>query len=254
MPSKRFVIGLSLAVLTLCAISAQAVELKFNTQDFPPFSYETNGVVSGPMADVIAEACKAMDAQCTSTLFPWTRAQELVKTGKANAMYPIGKNAEREQWLYFSPAFFRTEYGFFVTEDNPLQFKDVADVKGYTVAVFGPSNTSKTLEDIKQKLGGSLEIDMQPVDDDGFRKLSVGRVKAVFSNRDVGNATIKNMGLKNIRYAGAFQALDYYIGFSKEFTEKKVADQFNEAVRTLFKQGFMAKIADKYHLEAAKPE
>jgi len=251
---KRSISLLSLLALTLCALSAQAVELKFNTQDFPPFSYETNGVVSGPVADVIAEACKSMNAQCTSTLYPWTRAQELLKTGKANAMYPIGRSAEREQWLHFSPALFRTEYGFFVTDDNPLQFKDVADVKGYSVAVFGPSNTSKTLEGIKQKLGGSLEIDMQPIDDDGFRKLSVGRVKAVFSNRDVGNATIKNMGLKNIRYAGAYQALDYYIGFSKEFTDKQVVDQFNEAVRTLFKQGAIGKIADKYHLEAAKPE
>ena len=57
-----------------------------------------------------------------------------------------------------------TEYGFFVRDDNPLKFTQIADVKGYTVGVFGPSNTATALAKIKSDLG-DLTIDMTPDDE-----------------------------------------------------------------------------------------
>ena len=118
-------------------------------------------------------------------LLPWRRAQQEVEEGKAQGMFVIGWNAERAKWLHFSPALLITEYGFFVRDDNALKFTRNADVKGYVVGVFGPSNTATALEKIKADVG-DLTIDMTPDDEAAFRKLALGRVKAVFSNRDVG--------------------------------------------------------------------
>ena len=55
-------------------------------------------------------------------LLPWRRAQQEVEDGKAQGMFVIGWNAERAEWLHFSPALVNTEYGFFVRDDNPLKF------------------------------------------------------------------------------------------------------------------------------------
>jgi polar amino acid transport system substrate-binding protein len=189
--TTRLLTCLALALVVLSGVvlardhPAAASELIFNTQDFAPFNYEVNGLVAGPAADVIRRVCADMKIPCVMRLLPWRRAQQEVEEGKAHAMFVIGWNAERAKSLHFSPPLLNTEYGFFVREDNPLKFAQITDVKGYTVGVYGPSNTATALAKVKADVG-DLAIDMTPDDESAFRKLSLGRVNAVFSNRDVG--------------------------------------------------------------------
>jgi len=247
-------LGLVLFVVAVTLVPAshavEAAALIFNTQDFTPFSYEVNGVVSGPAADLIRRVCEDMKAECVLRLLPWRRAQQEVEDGKAQAMFVIGWNAKRAEWLYFSPPIVETEYGFFVRDDNPLKYARVADVKGYVVGVYGPSNTATSLEKIKTEVG-DLRIDMTPDDESAFRKLSLGRVNAVFSNRDVGLDRLRKLGITNIRYAGRQQALKYYIGFSQKVTDKKLVDQFAATYRALYKQRVIHEILGRYHMEPA---
>ena len=250
-------IAFGLAVLSgvfaPAAPHAGAADLILNTQDFAPFNYEVNGVVSGPAADVIRRICADMKVACEMRLLPWRRAQQEVEDGKAHGMFVIGWNAERAKWLHFSPPLLNTEYGFFVRDDNPLKFTQISDVKGYTVGVFGPSNTATALAKIKADLG-DLTIDMTPDDESAFRKLSLGRVNAVFSNRDVGYDLIKKLGITNARYSGRQQTLKYYIGFSQKATDKKLVDQFNASFRTLHRQGVIQELLAKYRMDAAALE
>jgi len=242
-----------LSIGPLSVTPAAAAELTFDTMDFAPFSYEVKGVVSGPMADVARKVCEEMKISCPMTVLPWRRAQQEVEEGKINGMFPLGWNAERAKWLYFSPPLLETEYGFFVRDDNPLNFKQVADVKGYVVGVFGPSNTATALQKIKAELQ-DLTIDMTPDDLAAFRKLSVGRVQAVFSNRDVGYDALRRLGITNIRYSGRQQALKYYVGFSQKFTDKKLVDDFNATFRRLHKQGVIQQVLKTYNMDAATLE
>ena len=242
-------LGVVLAVLS----PAAGAELILNTQDFAPFNYEVNGVVSGPAADVIRRVCADMKVTCTMRLLPWRRAQQEVQEGKAHGMFVIGWNAERATWLHFSPPLLNTEYGFFVRDDNPLKFQQNADVKGYTVGVFGPSNTATALEKIKAEIK-DLTIDMTPDDEAAFKKLSLGRVQAVFSNRDVGLDLLKKLAIANVRYAGRQQSLKYYIGFSQKFTDKQLVDDFNATFRALHKQGLVREILGRYRMDAAALE
>jgi len=245
-------LNLSLIFLLLSLTSlAHGAQLKFTTQDFAPFSYEIDGTVSGPLVEIITEVCKEMKIDCSFQLMPWARAQKEVKDGEANGLFVIGWNRERSEWLYFSPPILNTEYGFFVLNDNPLEFKQVSDIKGYTIGVYGPSNTSVSLGKIKSEIG-DLKIDIRPNDESGFKKLSLGRVDAVYSNRDVGYALIKKLGLKNIRYAGKKEKQTYFIGFSKQHNDKQVIKRFNETLRTLQQQGRIQAIIKQYFLEPAE--
>jgi len=232
---------------------ASGAELLFNTQDFAPFNYEVSGVVSGPAADIIRKICSEMKIDCTMHLLPWRRAQDEVANGTAHGLFVIGWNEERAKTLYFSPPILNTEYGFFVRDDNPLKFKQNSDVNGYTVGTFGPSNTATALEKIKAEIQ-DLKIDMTPDDESAFKKLSLGRVDAVFSNKDVGNDMMRKLGIKNIRYSGRQQSLKYYIGFSQKFTDKRLVDQFNQTFRSLHKRGVIQEILSKYKMGAAQLE
>jgi len=246
-------IALAFGAVLFSVCFATGAELKLNTQDFAPFNYEVNGVVAGPAADIIRKVCGDMKIDCSLRLLPWRRAQEEVRNGTAHGMFVIGWNEERAKTLYFSPALLNTEYGFFVRDDSPLDFKQNSDIKGYTVGVYGPSNTATSLAKIKAEIK-ELTIDMTPDDEAAFRKLAVGRVDAVFSNRDVGYDLIRKLGLKNLRYAGRQQSLKYYIGFSQKFTDKKVVDQFSAGFRNLHKRGVIQEILAKYKMDAAPLE
>ena len=232
------------AFLTL---PAHAEELVFNTQDFAPFSFLSGENVKGPAATIISRVCEAEKFDCAFRLLPWKRAQTEVRNGQANAMFVIGRNAEREEWLHFSPAIITTEYGFFVQKTNPVVYETIKDIRGFTVGVYGPSNTSRSLEKIRDELG-DLTIEMKANDEGGFRKLSLGRVDAVFSNRDVGNGLVARLGLKNIRYAGAQRSLNYFIGFSKAHNDTDVVKRFNSRLKDLVSDGSINKILSTYNM------
>jgi len=247
-----------LFILLFCLTSAQAwsQELKFTTQDFPPFSYNINGVVSGPAVEIIRRVCAEMNARCSFRLLPWTRAQQAVKSGKANGMFVIGWNERRAKWVHFTPPILNTEYGVFVNSKNALQFSKLSDIQGYKVGVYGPSNTSNSLNKLRTKMVEeglkAIRIDMRPDDESGFSKLALGRLDAVFSNRDVGLALIAKLGLKDkVRYSGPQRKLKYYIGFSMAHNEKKVLERFDAAYVKLYKSGEVKTILDKYSMEVA---
>jgi polar amino acid transport system substrate-binding protein len=250
---QAFYLALAFSAPLLPIGFASGAELKLNTQDFAPFNYEVNGVVSGPAADISRKICSEMKIDCSMHLLPWRRAQDEVANGTAQGLFVIGWNEERAKTLYFSPPILNTEYGFFVRDDNPLKFKQNLDVKGYTIGVFGPSNTATALEKIKAEIK-ELTIDMTPDDESAFKKLSLDRVDAVFSNKDVGNDMMRKLGIRNIQYSGRQQTLKYYIGFSQKFTGKKLVDQFNATFRNLYKRGLIQEILAKYHMEAAQLE
>jgi len=245
--------AIAACALLAAATGAGAQEIVFNTQDFAPFSYLAGTEVAGPAADVIKAVCSAMGQPYRLALLPWTRAQQEVKEGKAQALFLVGWNADREAALWPSPAVLDTEYGFFVRTDNPLQFKSPDQLKGLTVAVYGPSNTATTLDKVKEKEPG-ITIDVSPDDEAAFRKLDSGRVAAAFSNRDVGLALVKKLGLKNVRYAGMQSKLKYFIGFSKTSVQKATVDKFNETYKKLYRSGEIPRILKGYGLEPSALE
>ena len=246
-----------IAVLAWPANAYATDKLRFVTLEFAPFIYGKEKKVVGPGRDVIAAVCQKSAIECTYDIYPWRRAQALMNAGKADGMMVIGRNPDREKWLRFSPPMFRTEYGFFVRAQNPLAFTSIDQVAGYRVGVFAPSNTARTLSGIRASMQRSgvapIKIDMRPDDSAGFRKLAVGRIDAVFSNRDRGRDIVRNEGLiDTIRYAGQFKALYYYAGITRAYPNQATVDRFFASWKTLFDSGTAQKIIRDAGLEPAR--
>ena len=137
-----------------------------------------------------------------------------------------------------------------VRDDNQLDYDNYPDIAGYSIGVYGPSNTSASLEKIANIV--SIKVEMTPDDESAFRKLAGKRIDAVFSNKDVGWAMLKKMGIKNVRYGGKYKQLNYYIGFSRKYNNKEVIDRFNHTLAQLYSQGKIRKILDSYQVDSAK--
>ena len=255
-----FRLFLSAIILWLAAHAVRAEDrLRFVTLEFAPFIYGENEQVAGPGRDVISEVCTRAAIACTFDIYPWRRAQELMKSGDADGMMVIGRNPAREGWLDFSPPLFRTEYGFFVTADNSLVYRAPSQVAGYRVGVFAPSNTETQLKRLREdlvELGETpIEIDGHPDDAAGMRKLAAGRLDAVYSNRDRGWGIVEDEGLRGkVRYAGADKAILYYAGIHKHYPNREVVTRFFEAWRALYAEGAAQRIIQAYGLEPAPPK
>ncbi len=250
--------GLLLAAW-LVAPAAAADKIRFVTLEFAPFIYGENQQVAGPGRDIIAAVCAAVELDCSYDIYPWRRAQELMKNGDADGMMVIGRNPKREEWIRFTPPHFRTEYGVFVKADDALDFSDIAQLQGLRIGVFAPSNTATQLQGIREEMLAQglvpIEIDERPDDASGFRKLAAGRLDAVYSNRDRGRQILKGEGLEGkVHYAGGHQGIFYYAGFTRSFADQALLDRFDAAWQALFESGEAQKIIRSYGLEPAPVE
>lgn len=253
---KKMLVSILLGLSLGTVVFAQKTELVFNTQEFSPFNYSLNGKAAGPAVDIINEICRQINLTCTYNVLPWDKAQKMVKKGNADGLFVVGKNKQREKWLNFSLPIMKTEYGFFVLNSNPLEYKNISDMQGYHIGVFGPSNTSLSLKAIDKQLRNkklkSLVIRVLTDDVPVFKQLNQeDKLEAVYSNKDVGNAIIKENKLSNLKYAGKHKELDYHIAFSKKTVPSETVMKFNEALMNMYKTNRLKEILNQYNLEQA---
>ncbi|WP_051302861.1 substrate-binding periplasmic protein [Psychromonas aquimarina] len=249
----RAAVCLLAGALSLPSSAADIKELSFATQEFSPFSYEVGGAAHGPAVEIVKSACELAGIKCSVTVLPWPRAQKYVSQGVINGFFPIGWSKERETQLYFSEPVMHTEYGFFARDSSSFNFADRQDLTGLVIAVYGPSNTSRTLRELTRGVSG-VKLDITPHDEFPFKKLSAGRVDAVYSNRLVGKALIAKLGLTNINYYRKHLDVKYYIGLSKVNTTPDAAADYMDTISHMLNEGIIDNILSSYTIFDREPD
>ncbi|MEM7176316.1 MAG: transporter substrate-binding domain-containing protein [Pseudomonadota bacterium] len=251
---------LTLCLWIACAEAAFAdTRLRFVTLDFAPFSYLEDGIVAGPGRELVDDICERIAIECSFDAVPWRRALELMRSDAVDAMMPIGFNEDRARWLDYSPPMFATEYGFFVSASNPLDYSDVSQIAGMKIGVLAPSNSERLLMSLREAL---IERDETPIiierhakDELGMRKLAAGRLDAVFINQDRGWGLIdmERLGPK-IRYAGDETETVFYTAIRKTYPNADLVEDFFDAWRGLYDQGKAQRIIRAFGLDPAPAE
>ncbi|EPJ50435.1 MAG: hypothetical protein OFPI_20180 [Osedax symbiont Rs2] len=220
-------------------------ELNFVTPNSAPFQYNTEQGMRGPFIKIIWKICDEMQISCNIYYVEsWNRAKKMVRLGstfklkKVNGIATLAWSEERTAWLYYSPPIIQTGYGIFIRKNDIRKPSSILDLQGYTISVHGPSKSSRNLELIKNEIAG-LDIDMSFDQESGLKKLSLGRVDAVYLNKDIGKYLIRSLGLGNVSYAFDHQTVTYFFAFSKASTDKKVVDRFNAAYIKLYEGGVL---------------
>ena len=247
-----------LLLLWLLSVTfAYAKELTFVTEQFPPFNYAIAGTSrgAGPMADVVMVVCEKIKARCNISVLPWRRALKMTENGEVDGAFSLLRTTERESAYFFSAMVMETAYSFFADETSTFKYSQPKDLDGFTIGVYGPSGTSMALDELlKSGTTGrvSIEIDNITV----LKKLSAGRygdekTALAVLNRDVGMHLIKTEGIRGIKPTGDFRKIAYSIGFSRKKVSEAEFIEFNEALKTLIKEGTVKTILSKYGLKAA---
>ncbi|SFN58101.1 polar amino acid transport system substrate-binding protein [Formivibrio citricus] len=223
------------------------------TEPFHPYSYKENGKVAGPFADIVQAACDRLKVECTMEIFPWRRALRMAEEGQVSGLFGVAKTPEREKAFYLSEPILDTAYSFFAPVSSQFSYQRVEDLNGYTVGVYGPSATSKALENVAQ---GKTNIVIEVANLTAIKKLIGGRYgdKAlVLVNREVGLSLLKEEKITNLKLVGDLQKIQFTIGLSRKKVSEQQAIQFNNAVKALIKEGKVKAILEKHGMRPAKP-
>lgn len=255
MPTRwiAIVVGL-VAVVSNC----QADELRFVTEDFPPFTYATAATgtetnAAGPFIEIVAAVCARLRIDCPVQLLPWRRALALAESGEAQGIFTVIRSPDRERAFHLTRMLVTSRYGVYARSASRFVFHRPEDLAGRTVAVYGPSGTSFVLGQHLAEVDDVsliLEADNRRL----LRMLEAGRfgVQGVaVVNQDVAWHLIDQERLADIYEAGQLQRISYAIGLSRASVSEAEFERFNEALEAMITDGSVAGILRRHGLEPA---
>jgi polar amino acid transport system substrate-binding protein len=248
--SLHYLCILCVSFFTCAAFSAQLRDKPIAYNSYPPISFinEAEQEIDGPVAELVKAINRKLQQKIEFQFNPLPRMFVELDAHRADAAFNMSYNAERAQKWHYSLPVHVVNYGVFVKESNPLEYKSRKQLEGLTIATYGPTNMSKKVEKFASTLSGTkviVENDFEHV----FKMLTANRFgdKGVVYVPDVvGFDTIKEFDLKNVRYAGADIKNLYYVIFVKETVSKEYVDAFNKVLLEFHQDGTMKKIYDRY--------
>ena len=138
---------LAMLAVVVGAHDAQARDMRFVTEPFPPYTYASDGRAAGPMVDVLLTACARLAWRCDIEVLPWRRALGMAQRGEVEGIFTVVDSPERRQYFHVSPPVIEGRYMLFARAGNGLQYTGDAQVlAGRTIGAYGPSATALTLE------------------------------------------------------------------------------------------------------------
>lgn len=249
---RTFLYAAALALLQPGTAHAQTQSLTFVMENFPPFIVDDHGRGAGPFPEVVRAVCASMKIRCTFKLLPWRRAFAMAEAGSVDGIFVLGRTKEREIAFHFSDPVFESSFAVFSRKPS-FVYSAPHDLSGFTVATYGPSVISKEMQELTKTVPNMrlmMEIDNPSV----LRKLRAGRYAepaVAVMNREVALQLIAKEKLTGVRLAGNYKPISYGIGFPRKRVSEKQAEEFNQALRALIKEGTVKAIADKYGLKPA---
>jgi len=237
--------------------NCQADELRFVTEDFPPFTYAsataTEDRAAGPFVEIVAAVCARLRIDCPVQLLPWRRALALAENGEAQGIFTVIRSPDRERAFHLTRMLVTSRYGVYARSASRFVFHRPEDLAGRSVAVYGPSGTSFVLGQHLAEVGNVtliLEADNRRL----LRMLEAGRFGeqgVAVVNQDVAWHLIDQEGHSDIHEAGELQRVSYAIGLSRAAVSEAEFERFNDALEALIADGSVAAILRHHGLEPA---
>ena len=109
-----------------------ATDLTAYTDDWPPYSFESEKRVTGISTEIFQAACAEAKLTCTSEVVPWARAYATVGRSPNTVLYTTARIPSREnEFLWVGPLLPRVTwvYGRAGTQERIKNFTDLAAVK-----------------------------------------------------------------------------------------------------------------------------
>jgi polar amino acid transport system substrate-binding protein len=239
-----FMLQLALAFFPLLGVAA---EFHFVTLQFPPLEYEGEAHrAEGAAVDTVRAIMDRLGHRVTIRVLPWTRALQMVRNGKADAIFTAYKNPERETFLDYSEEILMAQEVFFYRRrGSDFQFDgNISSIREARIGIVSTISYGQVFDRFKPVVRPAKANQLTH----NVQKLIKGRIDLLPSNRYVGEYTIGEMGLKDRveRLPQMIESVPSYIAFSKRRDLGDLRRQFDEELGKMKVSGEYASILQQH--------
>ena len=220
------------------------------TGEWQPYTSETMENY-GAFTEIVSAVFKEMGVPVKYVFYPWKRAEEEVKNGKAFAAFPYIETTERLEEYDFSEAvFISTGRLFYMPErqKNPIAYEKLTDLQAYRIGgVLGYWYEKPFAE-------AELKTDYVSSDETNIQKLYLGRVDLAASEELVGWALIQKLYPQEAnRFAVAEKSLNedpLRLLVSRSYPDSAaLLQKFNAALKAVEAKGIIGQILLRYGIK-----
>ena len=217
--------------------------------DSVPTAYVDNGKQTGLLVEVVEEAFKRAGYRIEIRLMPWARCILEVKDGKIDGIFSIYLTPERQEFLSYADEILMTQVqAIFVRKDSAITFDgDLTKLSELRMGIVNQTSYGPRL-DAALKNGTFKTVEPSPSASSNVQKLVHDRVDMIPSYRHVALNTAKTLGVAGgiKELTPAIEAIPSYLAFSNKRDHTKVIAAFNQALRSMKKDGTYDAIFHKY--------
>lgn len=228
-------------------------KLEIVTLEFPPLeSSGPNGQAVGAAVDIVSEVFANLNIPVTIKVFPWTRSLQLVKEGKADAIFTAYRIKEREAFLdYTEEVLIDQVVSLYVKTGSPLTYSgQLVDLQNKSIGVVSTISYGSKFD--MSSLKYALKIERVNEFEQNLKKLASGRVDYIISNRYTAALEIERLGFANqiVELQPPVEITPSYLAFSKKRNHVKLVSKFDAALKQLKNSGRYRSILKNHKIAA----
>ncbi len=228
-------------------------EVILTTGDWPPYVFET-GNDKGPMVDIVMAAFKEVGITPKIVFYPWKRAEDEVRQGKAFAAFPYAITPARQEEFDFSEPMYVVKAKFFYNKKYHaagVPFDKLEDLRNYKIGGLLGSWYEPNFKD------AGLQMEYVDSMDKNIQKLALGRIdltvdeentnwyliRKLFPNEADQFATLE----KPLEQPGVVNDLSLMVSRSYP-NSAELLKQFNTGLAAIRANGTFKQILEKYQI------
>ncbi len=225
-------------------------------ENFPPYAYKNDGVITGIAVDIVYEMARKLDIKIEIKVYPWRRVLESLEEGVVDGGFSLFKKNEREAFCLYTGVIQYEQYNLFVKKGHSFPFSGIKDLYGKRIGidrgVFVSGEFEKAVKDGK--------IMLEEVND-----MAMLNVKKVCNNRldaIIGDVSVIPYYSKVSGYSGEIislgavheQQASYFVLSKKSALSNKIElqKQITDVLTKMWEDGSCQNIINRYHNSACK--
>lgn len=242
---QPFVICIFICSWTVIAWSTTDEIIVGVSTGYPPYYYEHDGEFTGVCIELINNVAQSLNLKIIYKKYPWKRLLSSAEHGYVDAIMPLFKTTEREQFLYFSNLdLLYEENSFFTWNEKEIHFDgNLENITPYTVGVVSDYSYGDKFDHFESLNKVTTRDDKHLIEMFTHNRFEIG-----VGNKDVilFNAKSKNISQKIKFLTPYITKKPLYIGFSKEKKHSVLAGKFADVLQQFKSTSKYQEILKKY--------
>lgn len=244
---KKILITLAFMLFSVSVYAEDVMKFGFS-EGFPPYSWKQDGKVQGILIDIADEAIqRQMGISVSHHIYPWKRAQNMVRQGGLDAH--ITNGFLREKWAeHSSEVVILLENSIYVKAGSPKlehikKMKSLEDLRPFRFIDHLGSGWAKA-NLVDKGFNVYLANEQYTI----YKMLAKGRADININVSHVANYHIKNLGIQDqiVELPAFTPGNPFHLVIGKKSPFTKILPEFDKVIRKMKEDGTLQAIIDKY--------